>query len=167
MFMAREEKIPCIEFTLWVNGEKAKACTHVGTMLTIGWQKQVFGLSPTLTADDPKRLSVALLKLKSDEQELSTGKVLRSLDVSFGKRASFEPNAPITFKAANSGPTEMPKKRCCVTCSGIKICTSCTVEHSCGNCCASDECCKKIGTPLGTVVTKKKKYRKAMRERAK
>jgi hypothetical protein len=161
--MAREEKIPCIEFALSIKGKKAKACTHVGHLLTIGWDKQVFGLNPTLIANDPKRVSVALLKLPSAEQQISRGKLLRSLDVSYGRRASFEPIAPITFTVANKGPAELPKKRCCVKCDGINICTSCTVEHSCGNCCASAECCKKLGTPLGT----RAKPRKATTKRAK
>ena len=143
--MARQEKVACVEFTLWVKGEKTKASTHVGTMVTIGWGRQVFGLSPTISTSDPRRLSVALVTLKSHQEPISKGKRLSTLEVVSGKRMSFEPSAPIKFKAAITGMSAKTKKRCCVTCNDWTQCASCTVEHSCGSCCSTDECCKSIG----------------------
>ncbi len=63
-----------IDFTIWVNGKKVQVGAQVGTMVTIASGGRVIGLSPTESS--AKRISVALLELKSDKD--SVAKVSRS-----------------------------------------------------------------------------------------
>lgn len=142
--MAKSGKIPRVEFKMWIDGEPGTACTYVGDAITIGLGRRIFGVLPTLSSRDPKVVSVALLRMKSHDQDNSEAKVLSRLDIPFGKMASFKPKAPIEFKATQkpARPKDPAGGKCCVTCS-YTICATCSVKLECGSCCVG-KCCEVV-----------------------
>jgi len=146
--MDKENNQTCIAFTIWVGRKKFKAGAHAGTTVTIDLGGRVIGLSPTMSSADPKRVSVALLNLKSHDQDVSDGKVVSRVKVPFGQSASFAPAENIRFSARPSFeiPLPAPKKpKCCVIIEGgARICATCYVVHGKASCCTSLLCCLRM-----------------------
>ena len=163
--MKRQKSRARIDFTIWVNGKKVQAGVQVGTMLTITSGTRVIGLSPTLSS--AKRISVALLELKSDRDSVAKGKQISRVNVAFGRIASFPPteSIKIRFSARPSlaesllpvfkpllKPLRAASNKCCVDINPggkpIIVCVSCYLIHGKVRCCTGLLCCLQMALRL-------------------
>ena len=157
--MANKKKIHCVEFVIWVDGEKVRACSHIGEMVRIALHDRVIGLKPSLS-DTRDHLSVGVLRWKRSKKSKSPVKVVDRFDVPFGKKVSSS-TEPIKFSAKPCTESLRRQKKagqCCVTITyidshGIKrsflICASCFVKHGTARCCTSLPCCLEL---IGSVI---------------
>lgn len=151
--MAKDDSTEaCIHFTIWLDGEKIKAGAVPDTTITVNLGSRVVGLHPTLTAEE-KELRVALVSLKSEEQE-SERTELDVYEGPYGRIHSFRSDEKIRFSALRSSrlakemaiTTPKPKGgQCCVALSnGYRICASCYVIAGGSSCCTSFWCCVRM-----------------------
>lgn len=162
--MKRQKSRARVDFTIWVNGKKVQVGAQVGTMVTIASEGRVIGLSPTVSSS--KRISVALLELKSDKDSVAKGKQISRVNVAFGRIASFPPTGKmkIRFSARLSlaesllpvlKPLLKPQAaagKCCRNInpggSPIIVCASCYLIHGSVRCCTGFVCCLQMGLEI-------------------
>lgn len=123
-----------------------------GEMATIASSEHKIGLSARLLGAGAVELRTWLLTRRGEEAERIAARgrfearlgdnVALTAEATSGLMTSVEVvdvtsvlPGPETADAALTG-----RAKCCVTCSGTTACSSCWVEHDCGNCCAGT-CC--------------------------
>ena len=159
--MAKAQQKDCIHFSIWMDGRKIKAGALPGTAITIGSARGVLALSPQPSLEDPKNLTVSLLRLKSHEQPISAAKLVGRIETVYGRTETFVSEGGIKCEARRSSSRErtirpLPPKgngegQCCVALpGGYKICATCYVNlGKYGSCCSGFWCCIEMVTTWG------------------